>query len=146
MYKHILLPVDGSELSEYAANEGVRLAHTLGSEITFIYVVDISLVTIPDSESAISNIDLIERNFREQGRRALDAMKQNASAAGVEAEALLAEGVVADEIEKAATKVDADLIVIGTHGRRGLNRLLLGSVADAVARCAKCPVLLIRPV
>ena len=145
MYKNILLPVDGSEVATHAANEGLKLASALGSSVTFLYVVDISVITIPDAESGIANIEIIRKGFMEQGQKLLAALSSSAGEKGVKAQSFIAEGDVHDEIIKAAEEKDADLIVMGTHGRRGLNRLLLGSVAESVARRAHCPVLLIRP-
>ncbi|HEY3346402.1 MAG TPA: universal stress protein [Nitrospirota bacterium] len=146
MYRHILLPVDGSDVSDYAADEGIKLAAALGSEISFLYVVDISVATLPDAESAISNFEVIERSLREQGRKTLREQKDKAVAAGIEAKAVLVEGTVHDEILKAALEGETDLIIMGTHGRTGLNRFLLGSVADFISKRAHCPVLLVRPV
>lgn len=146
MYRHILLPVDGSDVSDYAADEGIKLAAALGSEISFLYVVDISVATLPDAESAISNFEVIERSLREQGRKTLREQKDKAVAAGIEAKAVLVEGTVHDEILKAALEGETDLIIMGTHGRTGLNRFLLGNVADFISKRAHCPVLLVRPV
>jgi nucleotide-binding universal stress UspA family protein len=146
MYHHILLPVDGSDVSDYAADEGIKLAAALGSGISFLYVVDISVATLPDAESAISNFEVIERSLREQGRNTLREQKDKALAAGIEAKAVLVEGTVTDEILKASLEGETDLIIMGTHGRTGLNRLLLGSVADFISKRAHCPVLLVRPV
>ena len=145
MYKNILLPVDGSDASTHAAEEGFKLASALGSSVTILFVVDISVITIPDAESGIANVEMIRKSFREQGDKLLAALSASARDMGVKTEAIMAEGDVHEEITRAAEERKADLIVMGTHGRRGLNRLLLGSVAESVARRAHCPVLLIRP-
>lgn len=145
MYENILVPVDGSEVSSHAAEEGFRLARQLGSKVTLLYVIDLAIVSIPEAETGLTNYDLIHRTFREQGDRILERLAGTARAAGVEADIVVAEGDVHDEIVKKAEEAKAGLIVMGTHGRRGLNRLLLGSVAESVARRAHCAVLLVRP-
>lgn len=146
MYKQILIPVDGSEVSNHAADEGFKLASVLGSGITLLYVVDTTIASIPEAESGISNIELIRQSFKEQGEKLLGTLKAGAREKGLEAEGLIAEGDVHDEIIRVADEKKADLIIMGTHGRRGFNRLLLGSVAESVARRARSAVLLIRPV
>ena len=145
MYKLIFMPVDGSEVSNHAAEEGFRLAKALGSETVLQYVIDISIVTLPDAELAISNLDIIRESFREQGDKVLKELSGKAREMGVPCSTMMTEGDVHDEIINAAEEKKADLIVLGTHGRRGLNRLILGSVAGSVAKRAHCPVLLIRP-
>lgn len=145
MYKCIFMPVDGSEVSNHAAEEGFRLAKALGSEAVLQYVIDISIVTLPDAELAISSLDIIRDSFREQGEKVLKDLSDKAREMGVPCSTMMSEGDVHDEIIKAAEEMKADLIIIGTHGRRGLNRLILGSVAGSVAKRAHCPVLLIRP-
>src|SRR3990172_2147324 len=145
MYKRVLLPVDGSQISEHAAEEGLKLAAALGAEAVLLYVVDIAVVTIPQAESGMSNVEVIRRSFEELGGKALERLKATAARMKVQAEAVMAEGDVHDEIIRCADEKKADLVVMGTHGRRGLNRLLLGSVAESVARRAHCAVLLIRP-
>ncbi len=145
MYKNILLPVDGSDASTHAAEEGFKLASALGSSITLLFVVDISVISIPDAESGIANIEMIRKNFKEQGDKLLGSLTASAREKGVKVETRMAEGDVHEEIIRAAEEKKVDLIIMGTHGRRGLNRLLLGSVAESVTRRANCPVLLIRP-
>ena len=145
MYGTMLLPVDGSEVSNHAAKQGLMLAKALGSKVIFHYVIDISIVTLPDAEMGISNIEAIRKSFTEQGDKVIAAFSSSAKEAGVGFEAVITEGDVHDEIIKMAEEKGAELIVMGTHGRRGLNRLLLGSVAESVTKRAHCPVLLIRP-
>jgi len=145
MYENILIPVDGSEVSNHAAEEGFKLALKLGSKISLVYVVDYSLLNIPDAETAITNIEVLRRNFTEHGEKLLSMLEKSAKDKGLEVKKAIREGDVHDEIITAAEEAKAGLIIMGTHGRRGLNRLLLGSVAESVARRAHCAVLLIRP-
>ncbi len=145
MYEKILIPVDGSELSVLAAREGIRLAGLLGSSVTLLYVIDISLLTIPSAETAMTNTEAIRESFKAQGESIVSTLSEDAAKGGVKAETMVSEGDVHNEIVGVADRIKAGLIVMGSHGRRGLNRLLLGSVAESVARRAHCPVLLVRP-
>lgn len=143
MYQNILIPVDGSEVAANAAQEGMALAGQLGSAVTFLYVIDISILSLPDAEIGLSNVDIMRESFTKQGNAVLDGLV--AGAGGVKVERLIVEGDVHEEIVRVADNRKVDLIVMGTHGRRGINRLLLGSVAESVARRAHCAVLLVRP-
>lgn len=145
MYDRVLIPVDGSEVSNHAAKEGFKLAKVMGSKVTLLYVIDLAIVSIPEAETGLTNYDVIHQTFKEQGDRLLGNLSGLAREAGIAADAVVAEGDVHDEIIRKAGDMKAGLIVMGTHGRRGLNRLLLGSVAESVARRAHCAVLLIRP-
>ncbi|MGC2424412.1 MAG: universal stress protein [Nitrospirota bacterium] len=146
MYDNILIPVDGSEVSNLAAEQGFLLASKLGSKVTLLYALDIAVLAIPDPEAAMANVEVMREAFREHADKLMTALKQKAASHGVQPETLVKEGDVHDEIISLAKEKGVDLIVMGTHGRRGLNRLLLGSVAESVARRAHCAVLLIRPV
>lgn len=146
MYQRILAAVDGSRTSDHALREAVRLAKDQQAALHIVYVVDM-VPLIWDVEFLDS--EAIQRALRQEGRTVMDRARETAKSAGVEAEALLAEiGTpgqrVADRIVEAATAWPADLLVIGTHGRRGLDHLLLGSIAEGVARLAPMPVLLVR--
>jgi nucleotide-binding universal stress UspA family protein len=146
MYDNILIPVDGSEVSNHAAEQGFLLASKLGSKVTLLYALDIAVLAIPDPEAAMANVEVMREAFREHADKLMAALKRKASMHGVQPETMVKEGDVHDEIISVAKEKGMDLIIMGTHGRRGLNRLLLGSVAESVARRAHCAVLLIRPV
>ncbi len=146
MYENILIPVDGSEVSNLAAEQGFLLASKLGSKVTLLYALDITILTIPDPEAAMANVEAMREAFQEHADKLMTTLKQKAALHGIQPEMLVKEGDVHDEIISVAKERGVDLIVMGTHGRRGLNRLLLGSVAESVARRAHCAVLLIRPV
>jgi nucleotide-binding universal stress UspA family protein len=145
MYDRILIPVDGSSISINAAEEGMKLAGILGSSVSFLYVIDLSILSIPDAETGIANAEVIRKGFRDQGDTIMDRLKAGAGDKGVSADTMIREGDVHETILLAANTIKADLIIMGTHGRSGLNRLILGSVAESVARRAGCAVLLIRP-
>ena len=145
MYDTILMPVDGSDVSSHALDEGLKLASALGSGVILMYVVDMTIATMPEAELGMSNIEVMRKSFVEQGEKVVRVAGEAAAAKGVRFETVIAEGDVQDEILGMAEEKKVELIIIGTHGRRGLNRLLLGSVAESVSKRAHCPVLLIRP-
>ena len=146
MYQNILIPVDGSDVGENAALEGFKLAALLGSNLTLVYVIDYTILNLPDAETAITNVEMLRRNLTAYGEKFLGVLAASAKEKGLKVNTAIREGDVHDEILAAAEEAKAELIIMGTHGRRGLNRLLLGSVAESVARRARCAVLLVRPV
>jgi len=146
MYQHILVAVDGSSTSDHALQEAIKLARELESRIRILVVVEPILLT---GEAEYLNYDEIHNAVVGYGRNVLEKAGDAARQAGVEAETRLIESKgfgerVADVIVHEAGAWPADLIVIGTHGRRGFNHLLMGSVAEGVVRVATKPVLLIR--
>jgi nucleotide-binding universal stress UspA family protein len=147
MYKHILVPVDGSDTSNLALDEAIRLAKELKSELRIVYVVDV-VAAYSMTEAALPLVEF-ERMSREWGEKLLAtcADKARAASAAFDTKCLVIDTLgnrVYDRLEEEAKSWPADLIIIGTHGRRGVNRLLLGSVAEGVMRIATVPVLSIR--
>lgn len=141
MYKKILIPTDGSETAEIAVRHGVELARALGSKVYGLYVIDISAFAgIPTEAIWESMRGLLE----EEGRKALDAIEKAAKEANVECEVLLKEGVPAEDIVRTAKDEKVELIIMGTAGRTGLDRFLLGSVAEKVVRTSPCPVMVVH--
>jgi nucleotide-binding universal stress UspA family protein len=145
MYGKILVPVDGSETSTRGLNEAIRLAKIHGSQLRFVHIVNEFFLDVTYSPGLYPET-LIE-SLRNGGKSILDAAQAAANSAGVKADSVMLEsigGVAADFILAQAKEWKADLIVIGTHGRRGLLRLALGSNAELVVRGATVPVMLIR--
>lgn len=145
MYHKILVPVDGSETSTRGLNEAIRLAKIDRGEIRLVHIVNEFILDVTYSPGLYPE-NLIE-SLRGGGKAILDAAQIAAQSAGVKAECVMLEsigGVPADFILAQAKEWKADLIVMGTHGRRGLLRLVLGSNADLVVRGATVPVMLIR--
>ncbi len=142
MYRRILVAIDCSGVSLAALKEAIRLAKVQQAMLRIVHVVDaVNLTgdTICDAEEILG----------ECGSKGLCEARAEAAKAGVLAEAQLltsqkASDAISDIIMKEAAAWHADVIVMGTHGRRGLNRLLLGSVAEGVVRSSCIPVLLIR--
>ncbi|HEX5685127.1 MAG TPA: universal stress protein [Ideonella sp.] len=145
MYARILVPVDGSPTSELGLGQAIELASALKSHLVLLCVVDdFSLRT--DMVSALSFDDTRARLLA-YGKETLAEAGQRATQAGLSHEAVLREVTsqrVADVIVEEATRQHCGLIAMGTHGRRGLNRLAMGSDAALVLREAPVPVLLVR--
>jgi len=145
MYRRILVPIDSSKTAALGLREAIRLAKDQGAALRVIHVVD-RMAIIGVAEAGMNPRPVLAKLAR-SGRAVLDAARRSAKAAGVDAETVLFEPVskrVADEVLREAKKWRADLIVMGTHGRRGLRRMVLGSDAEEVVRLAGVPVLLVR--
>ncbi len=139
----ILYPTDFSEGAEQARAEAVRLARALGAELILLHV----LVPVARQGEALlgpAELDRLQERQRRWAEEYLEARVVETHAAGVAARGLLRGGEPAPEVVRAAEEEQVDLIVMGTHGRSGLGRLLLGSVADRVVRTASCPVVTVR--
>lgn len=146
MYQHILVAVDGSSTSDRALQEAFKLAKETKSGLRILTVVEPVLLT---GEAQYIDYNEVHKAVVGYGRDVLKKAADAARKAGVEAESRLIESKgfgerVADVIAHETDAWPADLIVIGTHGRRGFNHLLMGSVAEGVVRIATKPVLLIR--
>lgn len=146
MYQRILVPIDGSPTAQAGLAEALRLAKLTGAQIRLLHVVDEMMVVTSVPEFTAYSVDLA-RALKEGGAEVLAKALAEAKAAGVAAHTELVDsgtGRVADTIVAQASNWPADLIVLGTHGRRGLRRLALGSDAEEVVRNASAPVLLVR--
>lgn len=141
MVERILVPTDGSERASRAADWAIDLARETGGELHFLYVVDTSLTTgLPEDWAW----EQIEESLREEGNAALEGLVGSAREAGLDARAEIGKGVPHSRILSYAQKNDVDLIAISTAGRRGLEKLLMGSTTDRVLRSAECPVVVIK--
>lgn len=146
MYQRILVPTDGSATSEKALTEAIAVARLSGGRIRLLHIVDaLAVAAVADGFAAYS-AELLPQ-LREGGQQILARAQGLVTAAGISADATLREvvaGRVCDIVQEEAAAWQAELIVIGTHGRRGVQRLLLGSDAEQVLRTATVPVLLVR--
>ncbi len=145
MYRRILVATDGSATSNRAVREALRLAKEGKSALRIVHVVDLVTLAV-ETPQAWSEY---EAAVRESGAQILKRAAAIARKAGVKPETALLEvkqyrNRIGDEICRDAESWRAELIAIGTHGRRGVTRLFLGSVAESVIRIAAAPVLLIR--
>lgn len=144
MFKHILVPVDGSETSLQAVAKAAGLAKAFGSEVTAVYVLDPYPFTGVGADFAYGQAQYLSAATAE-ANTALEAVKQQMDEAGVAVKTMVGEGhAVHEGIVRVGDSVGADLIVMGSHGRRGLEKLVLGSVAQRVLSAARIPVLVVR--
>lgn len=145
MYNRILVPVDGSNTALEGLAEALKLAQALHATIKLIHVVNELIVDPTLTPSVYYEHDI--ENMRQSGRKALANAQAMATKHGVEVEVELIETIGArasDCIVAAARRSRADLIVMGTHGRRGWKRLAVGSDAESVLRTAPVPVVMVR--
>lgn len=147
MYKQILVPVDGSDTSNLALKEAIKLAKEQLAALRLIHVVDETTVYMM-AETPYPIADYLKM-MREAGQKVLSTCAMTAQEAGIKVDTKLVviESLtqrICDAINEEAKRWSADLVVIGTHGRRGFNHLLLGSVAEGVIRLATKPVLIYR--
>jgi len=147
MYKHILVAVDGSDTSNLALQEAIKLAKEQQAALRLVHVVDETPAYMTmDTAYALADF---QKAMREAGQKVLATCAATAREAGIEVDTkfVILEVLtrrICDAINEEAKGWPADLIVIGTHGRHGFNHLLLGSVAEGVIRLAIKPVLVIR--
>jgi nucleotide-binding universal stress UspA family protein len=147
MYTHILVPVDGSSTSDRGLDEAVKLAKLTGARLRLIHVVDqLRYATSMGAGFGPMSDDLIPL-LREAGEKILATGKARVEANGVPVQTTMLEGFdgrVCDLVVAEAKNWRADLIVLGTHGRRGVGRVFMGSDAEQIVRQATVPVLLVR--
>lgn len=144
MFKHILVPVDGSETSMSALSKAAGLAKAFGSEVTAVYVLDPYPFTGVGADFAYGQAQYLNAANAE-ANNALEAVKQRMQEEGVPVKTMVSEGhAVHEGVVRVAESEGADLIVMGSHGRRGLEKLVLGSVAQRVLSSAKIPVMVVR--
>jgi nucleotide-binding universal stress UspA family protein len=144
MFKHILVPVDGSDTSMLAVSKAAGLAKAFGAQVTAVYVVDPYPFTGVGADFAYGQAQYINAATAE-ANAALEATRKALADAGVPVTTVVGEGhAVHEGIVRALENTGADLIVMGSHGRRGLEKLVLGSVAQRVLGAVHVPVMVVR--
>lgn len=146
MYAKILVPVDGSATSNAGLAEAIKLARLSGGQLKLLHVVDLQSFAMY-SNAGVGLTPEVFDLLHQGGEQILAQAKASVEAAGLQAETSLYERFasrVSDAVIEQAQAWGAELIVLGTHGRRGLGRALLGSDAEQVVRHAPVPVLLVR--
>jgi nucleotide-binding universal stress UspA family protein len=139
LFKKILIATDGSKRTQNAVEMGLKIAKEQRSKVYVVYVVDtVTFTSIPMDVTWENMYQLL----KDEGEEAVKAVKDSAS--GVDVETHVLEGNPAIEITKFAADSGVDLIVVGTLGKSGIDRILLGSTAEKVIRIANCPVLVIK--
>ena len=140
----ILVGTDFSDCSDLALAQAVDIAAPLGATLHLVHAIAIPPIGIPEAGVAYGSMNV--EAAAEIAQAAIDARADRNRDRVTLAPTCVEIGDPRDVIENVARRIEADLIVIGTHGRRGIRRMLLGSVAEEVARTAPCPVLIVRPV
>lgn len=147
MYKKILVATDGSTLSKKAVANAIELAASLGAELVALKVVPRYPQSYFEGGLALqaAEVERVEAQWASEGQAIVDAVKQAAEGQGVKAKAVTARSdVVSDAIIAAAKKHKCDLVVMASHGRKGVKRLLLGSETQQVLTHSHVPVLVLR--
>jgi len=144
LYRRILHPTDFSKASKPAFERAVSFAKQEGAELLLVHVMVPPAPFVGDGYVSPKTYEDIEAAARRSAESQMQAVLARAKKAGVRAVGILAEGAPFDEIVRTAKRKRADVIVIGTHGRTGLSRFFLGSVAERVVQFAHCPVLTVR--
>jgi nucleotide-binding universal stress UspA family protein len=142
--RRVLHPSDFSRASAGAFAKAVDMAKTNRAELVVVHVMAPVLPSVGDGYVSPKVYEEIEARARAQAQKRLTALVAKAKRAGARARSLLMEGTPYERILRAARSKRADLVVLGTHGRTGLARLFLGSVASRVVSMATCPVLTVR--
>ncbi|HEX3771966.1 MAG TPA: universal stress protein [Polyangiaceae bacterium] len=141
-FRRILVPTDFTETSERALDWAFSAAERLGSAISVMHAYEIPIVGFPDG-ALVATAEIASR-MNDAARTGLERIVSQRAGGKIQIHGILREGVPWEEIVRVSDEIDADLIVIGTHGRKGLARALLGSVAENVVRTATRPVLTIH--
>lgn len=145
MYKSILIATDGSELADKAIDQGIALGKALGAKVTIVTVTEPWATLAPADFTVAFPIEDYERAAKESAVKLLESASKKAQAAGVACDTLhVADRYPADGILEAAKAVAADLIVMASHGRRGVARVLIGSQTNRVVIHSTIPVLVCR--
>ncbi len=148
MYQKILVPIDGSATSSRGLQEAIKLAKLTGARLRLMHVVD-SISFAAGMEVSMSVTNEMLGLMRESSEKLLAKARAKVEKAGLRVDTVLVDsmsGRVCDLVIKQAEDWGAGLIVLGTHGRRGVGRMLLGSDAEMITRLATMPVLLVRAV
>jgi len=143
--KKIILATDFSDASREAAYHALLLAQTYKAELKALHVFDISAWNIPAQYYLKPGFEGFVDSIEETRKRGKDALKELAKSFGIKVETTFTEGDPGHEIIRVAEELNADLIVLGSHGYTGWKRFTLGSVAEFVVRHAPCPVFTVRP-
>ena len=146
MYKTILVAVDGSDTSKLALQEAIKIAKNLGSKLYILHIAD---EYISSWLGASIDVSKYQESMRQYGKEILQAMEDQARKAGVDVTCQLIEfnddsSRISEQILDYLDVCRAELLVIGTHGKRGVRRILIGSVAEEIIHTIGIPVLLVR--
>lgn len=138
-FQNILVPTDGSEYTNSAIDKALELAKVVGGSITALYVLDQTMISNMPVDVAVRNIhDALEK----EGDDAVRYVRERAESMGISVKVLVKEGVPVNVIVDESSNYD--VIVMGTLGRTGVSKFLMGSVAEKVVRASRCPVMVVK--
>ncbi len=143
MFRKILVGTDFSEPADAARRMAIDLARRLGAELEIVHVEE-PLPAYAFSEGALPDLPRLQEKVRSSAERQLEDQAKEARGAGIPVRTIVLPGTPATTIVERARTEGVDLIVVGTHGRTGLEHMLIGSVAERVVRYASCPVLTVK--
>jgi nucleotide-binding universal stress UspA family protein len=146
-YQKILIATDGSKCSQKAVLQGMELAKLMGAKVYVLYVLDKNAYIPPSLETPIhlgSNWDIMAETLRQEGDNAIQYANDIAEDKGIDFEGVVMEGNPADAILEFSEQKKVNMIIMGTLGKGGLERFLLGSVTDKVVRHSKISVLVVK--
>jgi nucleotide-binding universal stress UspA family protein len=138
-YKKIMIATDGSDCSKVAIGKGIELARLSGGTVYAVNVISTAYLS-PRS----GGWELIHEELKNQGQQAVDYIKRLGEVKGINVESVLLEGNPSDELSRYADEEKMDIVIMGTLGKTGLYRMLLGSVAGNMIRHSKVPVMVVR--
>jgi nucleotide-binding universal stress UspA family protein len=139
--KNILIPTDGSDHSIRAAELAISIAKLLGAKVMFVYVID---TLVSNQITKITQQENVEHELKLDGERYINYVVSLAKQAGVKATSAIVRGIPFEQILQIVKTSKMDLIVMGSFGRRGADRILIGSVAQHVIEYATCPILVVK--
>jgi nucleotide-binding universal stress UspA family protein len=139
--RRILVPHDFSPTAQAALDYALDLGEKVGASVTIVHAYEYPILTYPEGPPVTPEL---VGQVKHAATAALDALVQRSRRPGVAVDGVLREGTAWHEILGAAADLAVDLVVVGTHGRRGISRALLGSVAEKIVRAARCPVLTVH--
>jgi nucleotide-binding universal stress UspA family protein len=142
--RHVLYASDFSAASRRAFRTAISIAKSAGAKLTIVHVLGPVVPTVPEQYIDAIALDQLDKQLRQWAAREMNGLAGQARKAGIRVTALHRRGDPADQIVRAARATRADLIVMGTQGRRGVARFFLGSVAERVIATAPCPVVTVR--
>jgi nucleotide-binding universal stress UspA family protein len=149
IFRKIMVATDGSECSKKAVDKGIEFARLSGGTVYAVYVVSTAYISALDG-NYLSSIDMysyweaMHDALKKQGQQAVDYVKDLGEKKSVNVESILLEGNPSEELIRYAEKENMDIVIMGTVGKTGLDRLLLGSVAGNVVRHSKVPVMVVK--
>ena len=139
--KKILIPTDGSDSSIHAAEYGISIAKMHEAQIIVVNVMDTFVI---DRFSKVTERKVVEQELNDDGRRHINYVLGLAEKSNVKATWLIEKGRPFEHIVRLANSLDVDLIVMGTYGRRGVEKMAIGSVSERVIEYSKCPVIVVK--